>query len=115
MFDNEPSIFRFFKKGNHGNHDCQKKGQRCLDLLVHSFSQNGSNLALSVSVVNPFLSSLSPHLKKVGGSRAQRESSKNKKHLTDCYKENTMFHLFVMDTYGSTSPEDLLVHLQASL
>ena len=82
---------------------------------MHSFSQNSSNLTLSISIANPFLSSLSPHPKKVGGSRAQRESSKNKKHLTDCYNENTMFHPFVMDAYRGISPEDLLVRLQASL
>ena len=82
---------------------------------MHGFSQNGSNLALSVSVVNPFLSSLPPHPKKVGSSRAQRESSKNKKYLADCYKVNTMFHLFIMDAYRGISPEALLVRLQASL
>ena len=86
-----------FKKGDHGNHDHQKKDQRRLDLLVHSFGQKSSNLALSISIANPFLSSLPPHPKKVGSSRAQRESSKNKKCLADCYKKNVTFHLFVMD------------------
>ena len=72
MFDNELSVF-VFKKDNHGNHDCKKKDQRRLDLLVHSFGQNGSNLALSISVVNPFLSSLSPHPKKLAAAEL-RES-----------------------------------------
>ena len=100
--DNEPSIFGF-KKSDHDNHDHEKRDQRRLDLLVHGFGQNGSNLAIDVSVANPFLANLSPHPNKLAAAES-RESSKNKKYLSDCYKKNIAFHPFVMDARTEVSP-----------
>ena len=96
--DNEPSIFGF-KKSDHDNHDPEKRDQRRLDLLVHGFGQNGSNLAIDVSVANPFPANLPPHPNKLAAAES-RESSKNKKYLSDCYKKKIAFHPFVMDAYG---------------
>ena len=115
MFDNEPSVFRFLRRAIMATMTARRRAKDASTILVHGFCQNSSNLALSISVANPFLSSLPPHPKKVGSSRAQKEPSKNKKYLADCYKKNTTFHPFVMDAYRGISPEALLVRLQASL
>ena len=80
MFINEPSIFCFLRRAiviTTTARRRRKRRRRAKDastILVHGFCQNGSSLALDVSVAkSPFLSSLPPHPNKVVGSRAQRD------------------------------------------
>ena len=103
MFDNEPSIFSFFKKGNRDNHDCKKnkkkkkKGQRRLDhpsarLLPEQLQPHHQRLCgeppSSVACHHTLIKLVVAEL---------RETSKNKRYLADCYKKSITFHSFVMN------------------
>ena len=105
MFDNEPSIFSFFKKGNRDNHDCKKnkkkkkKGQRRLDhpsarLLPEQLQPHHQRLCgeppSSVACHHTLIKLVVAEL---------RETSKNKRYLADCYKKSITFHSFVMDAH----------------
>ena len=69
-------------KNSHSNHNRRKKDQRCLDLLVHEFSQNGSNLGLDVLVANSFSKLLVAHPKVLAAAET-REKEKNGMYLND--------------------------------
>lgn len=107
LVDKEPSVFSF--KNGHSSHNHHKKDQRCLDLLIHEFSQNISNLCLDVLIANPFLKLLVIHPKVLAVAEI-RENEKNGTYLNDCYKLIISFHPFIMDIYGGI----ILIRFQAS-
>lgn len=104
--DVEPSIFGYknaSKSGSKPQSDSPlsvpgKKDQKRVDLLIHNFGSKGSDLAIDVSIANPFATSIkNPAPLSAAMAREKRKISK---YASDCSKLKIPFHPFVLDAYG---------------